>query len=236
MMPWLPPAKNALTPVVSLDNCNGCARCFDDCPFGAITMAPRSDGKTFSLEAVVDENHCVSCGICTGSCPTSTPFRRTSAIIPGIELPDHTVADLREKTLEASNSFGEGQRVVVYACNHCRADALEGSGAQVIRMPCVGMLPPAFIDFALSRDLADGVMLSGCAEGDCYYRLGDAWTNQRIAGERDPYLRKRVDRDRLKTSWLPIGSRKSRKKDLDAFTSWLEGLPAPLPKRRRDRE
>jgi quinol-cytochrome oxidoreductase complex cytochrome b subunit/ferredoxin len=236
MMPWLPPAKNALTPVVSLDNCNGCARCFDDCPFGAITMAPRSDGKTFALEAVVDENHCVSCGICTGSCPTSTPFRRTSAIIPGIELPDHTVADLREKTLEASNSFGEGQRVVVYACNHCRADALEGSGAQVIRMPCVGMLPPAFIDFALSRDLADGVMLSGCAEGDCYYRLGDAWTNQRIAGERDPYLRKRVDRDRLKTSWLPIGSRKSRKKDLDAFTSWLEGLPAPLPKRRRDRE
>jgi coenzyme F420-reducing hydrogenase delta subunit len=97
------------------------------------------------------------------------------------------------------------------------------------------MLPPAFIDFALSRDLADGVMLSGCAEGDCYYRLGDVWTNQRIDGERDPYLRKRVDRDRLETSWLHAGSTKRRKQDLEDFTTWLDGLPPKEPKRRRDR-
>jgi len=236
LMPWLPPAKTAWMPVVSLQNCNGCGRCFDDCPFGAISMEPRSDGASFALEAVVNVDHCVSCGICTGSCPTATPFRRTSAIVPGIELPDNTVADLREKTLAAGQQPGDGPRIIVYACDHCGAEKLAENGAQVITMPCVGMLPPAFIDFALSRDFADGVMLAGCAEGDCYYRLGDDWTNQRIDGIRDPYLRERVDRDRLETSWLPSGSSRRRERSLQDFRTWLEGLPPKEPKRRRNRD
>jgi coenzyme F420-reducing hydrogenase delta subunit/Pyruvate/2-oxoacid:ferredoxin oxidoreductase delta subunit len=236
LMPWLPPAKKIWTPVVSLQNCNGCGRCFDDCPFSAISMEPRSDGASFALEAVVDTNHCVSCGICTGSCPTATPFRRTSAIVPGIELPDNTIADLREKTMAAAQNFGDEARIIVYACDHSGTEKLRENGTQVITMPCVGMLPPSFIDFALSRDFADGVMLAGCAEGDCYYRLGDDWTNQRIDGKRDPYLRKRVDRDRLETSWLPAGSSRRRERDLQDFKTWLEGLPPKEPKRRRDRD
>ena len=236
LMPWLPPAKEVWTPVVSLQNCNGCGRCFDDCPFGAISMEPRSDGASFALEAVVDTDHCVSCGICTGSCPTATPFRRTSAIVPGIELPDNTIADLRERTMEAAQNFGDEARIIVYACDRCGAEKLRENGAQVITMPCVGMLPPAFIDFALSRDFANGVMLAGCAEGDCYYRLGDAWTNHRIDGKRDPYLRKRVDRDRLETSWLPTGSSRRRERDLQDFRTWLERLPPKEPKRRRNRD
>ena len=235
LMPWIPPARKAPITVVSLDNCNGCGRCFDDCPFSAITMEPRSDGATFAAEAVVNTNNCVSCGICTGSCPTATPFRRTSAIVAGIEMPDHTIADLREQTLAATARMNEGSRILVYACDHAGAEVLHGNGAKVITMPCIGMLPPAFIDFALSRDLADGVMLAGCAEGDCYYRLGDAWTNDRIAGKRDPFLRKRVDRGRLVLSWLPSRSRRRRAQALEDFAKRLKNLPPREPKRRRDR-
>lgn len=235
LLPRLQSPSQAWKPVVSLNNCNGCARCAEDCPYGAITMQPRSDGKSYALEALVDENRCVSCGICTGSCPTSVPFRRTSAIIPGIEMADHTVADLREKTLDATNSFGEGQRVLVYACDHCGAESLENTDARTVRVPCTGMLPPAFIDFVLSRDLADGVMLAGCAEGDCYFRLGDAWTNQRIDGERDPYLRKGTDLDRIETSWLPAASRKRRLRDLHDFSAWLATLPPREPRQKRNR-
>ena len=66
-------------------------------------------------------------------------------------------------------------------------------------MPCVAMAPPSLIDFILSRDLADGVAVAGCAESACYNRLGIKWTEQRFAGERDPYLRARVPRERIAT-------------------------------------
>lgn len=235
LMPWIPPAKPVPVAVVSLGNCNGCARCFDDCPFSAISMEPRSDGKAYATEAVVNPSNCTSCGICVGSCPTSTPFRRATAIVPGIELPGHPIAELRERTLQASASFGDSPRVLIYACDHSAASALASKNAQVIDMPCVAMLPPAFIDFVLSRGLADGVMLTGCAEGDCYYRLGDDWTRERVAGQRDPYLRKRVDRERLCLSWLPSGSTRRRTRALAEFAASLEKLPAATPTRRSDR-
>ena len=230
LMPWIPPAKPQPAAVVSLDNCNGCARCFDDCPFSAISMEPRSDGLAFTLEAVVSDDNCVSCGICAGACPTATPFRRASEIVPGIELPDHPIAGLRERTREASSRFTDGDRVLVYACDSAVGKALDGTDAQIISMPCVAMLPPSFIDFALSHDLADGVMLAGCADGDCYYRLGDIWTQQRVAGERDPYLRKRVPRERLCLSWLPKGSTRRRKQALVDFTESLSDVP-PMKRR-----
>ncbi len=200
LLPWIPPQKPEPAAVVDLDNCNGCGRCFDDCPYGAINMAPRSDGRPFDAEVIVDSDLCLNCGICAGSCPTSTPFRRARPITPGIELPNHRISDLRAKTLSKSEKFADGKRVLVYACSKADTKTLESDGAQVVTMPCIGMLPPSFIDFAISRELADDVVLAACSPGSCYYRLGIDWTQQRIAGERDPYLRKRVPRERLKLS------------------------------------
>ncbi|MDA0706345.1 MAG: hydrogenase iron-sulfur subunit [Proteobacteria bacterium] len=230
----MPPAKAASPAVVSLENCNGCARCFQDCPFSAITMAPRSDGQAYAVEAVVNIDNCVSCGICVGACPTATPFRRNSAIVPGIELPDFSIADLRKRTMAATADKQGNTRILVYACEHSGAESLQGPDATVITMPCVGMLPPSFIDFALSRSYADGVMLAGCAEGDCYYRLGNEWTQQRVDGTRDPYLRRRVARERLAVSWLP-GKSGRQKQVLAEFIARLRALPAPSKERRSDR-
>ena len=83
------------------------------------------------------------------------------------------------------------------------------------------MLPPAFIDFALARGHAHGVKIAGCAEGDCFQRLGNEWTIARMAGERDPYLRKRVDTRRLLLNWLPRDAGRRRARALDAFRSQL---------------
>ncbi len=217
LLPWLPPQKSAPAAVVDLANCNGCARCVDDCPFGAITMTPRSDGRAFEAEAVVNDAYCLSCGICAGACPTSMPFRRATPVEPGIELPNRTISGLRDRLLAASERFGSGPRVLVYACDSSGAEALGADGAQVVTMPCVGMLPPSFIDFTLSRDLADGVMVAGCQEGDCYFRLGDRWTSGRLAGTRDPFLRKRVPLERLRLSWRRSHQVAKRRADLVAF-------------------
>ena len=228
LLPWIPPLKPAPAAVVSLENCNGCARCFDDCPYGAIRMAPRSDGKNYDAQADVDPDQCMSCGLCVGSCPTATPFRRAGPIVPGIELPGYPVAAMRESTIAAASGFVRGRRILVYACSHSRAEMLQNDNVRVITLPCVPALPPAFIDFALSRNLADGVAISGCADGDCYFRLGGAWMQQRIDGKRDPFLRKRVDRERLRF-WQYRAGDPARQSALDDFAQALRRMPRNHP-------
>ena len=224
LLPWLPPAKREASAAVDLANCNGCARCFDDCPFGAIAMVPRSDGLAYDTEPVVNPNQCTSCGICAGACPTSTPFRRAGPLQPGIELPQQTIASLRDAIIADGLTAAASKRIVVFACDSGEADVLEGDGVRVIRMPCVGMLPPSFVDFALARGHADGVMIAGCAQGDCQHRLGNEWTAERMARRRDPYLRQRVDDRRLLLSWLPRGAIKRRQAALATFRAGLVEL------------
>jgi coenzyme F420-reducing hydrogenase delta subunit len=186
-------------------------------------MVPRSDGRAYDVEPIVSADNCLSCGICAGSCPTSTPFRRAKPIEPGIQLPQQTIAGLRDDLLAASERFTDGARIVVFGCKQSGSDAIHEANVEVISMPCTGMLPPSFIDFALSRDLADGVMVAGCAEGDCHYRLGNDWTLHRVAGQRDPYLRQRVPLERLRLSWLPVNAHKRRLDALRRFKIDLQG-------------
>ena len=223
LLPWLPPAGKRATARVDLAHCNGCARCFDDCPFGAITMVPRSDGSKYEIEPLVDTANCTSCGICAGSCPTSTPFRRTRPIVPGIELPDRTISDLRGQLLVPWSADFEGPRVFLFCCDHSNAERLADDGVRVIKLPCAGMLPPSFVDFALSRELADGVMISGCAENDCFHRLGNEWTTLRMRRQRDPQLRQRVPLDRLDLAWLPPLAHRRRAAKLSEFSERLRG-------------
>lgn len=200
--PWLPPGKKTQAAKVDLANCNGCQRCVEDCPFSAVQMMPRSDGRSYEEEAVVDPDLCVSCGICVGSCPTSTPFRSKSALIPGIDLPELPVADLKELIVAAAGSAGDGARVMCFACKDSQvAKKLKGDGEIVIEVKCMGQVPPSFLDFALSRGHADGVFLTACTVGGCRYRFGTDWTADRVARVRDPRLRKRVDVAKVAKSW-----------------------------------
>jgi len=225
MMPWIPPGKRVPVAVVHLDNCNGCSRCAADCPFSAIIMEPRSDGSAYEQEAVVDPDHCTSCGICVGACPTATPFRTKSELSPGIELPDHQIRELREKTIAVSNNLHGDDRVMVYGCEHSLNTAeMADTKVGVVTMPCIAMLPPSFIDFVLSRKLADGVFLTGCREGDCFYRLGIKWTDARIAGERDPRIRQRVNQERIGKYWAGLTRRAEFFRELTAFRMRLNKL------------
>lgn len=224
-LPWMPPFKRPAVARVDLANCNGCTRCAADCPYNAITMMPRSDGLPYAREAVVNPVSCVSCGICAGACPTSMPFRRASALIPGIDLPDLTMAELRDRVHAAGAGLTGGPRIMVFGCHHGIDVAGLGQGAVAgLGLPCIGMLPPAFIDYVLSRDLADGVFLTGCAEGNCIARFGVEWTEARLAGERDPQLRKRVPRERLARFWAARSQRPELERALADFAGQLAGL------------
>jgi ferredoxin/coenzyme F420-reducing hydrogenase delta subunit len=231
LVPWLPPLRKAAVAVVDLDNCNGCGRCAEDCPFDAISMGPRTDGAAYDAEPVVNAANCVSCGICAGACPTATPHRRATALAPGIELPGDPIAALRDRTRATGQALTGAQRVLVFGCEQARTTrGLAEPGVGVIVLPCVGMLPPAFIDWVLARDLADGVLVSGCAAGDCYQRLGDEWTRQRLARQRDPYLRARVPEERIGLCWAGSGDTSRPRQALQALR---DRLPTAPPVRRR---
>ncbi|HSG95721.1 MAG TPA: 4Fe-4S binding protein, partial [Afifellaceae bacterium] len=227
VMPWLPPLKRPRAAVVDLDHCNGCARCLDDCPYEAIRLVPRSDGLPFPNEVVVDPSLCVGCGICMGACPSSTPFRRSGDLVTGIDLPDLPLRELREKTIAAAATLQGPARILVVACDQ---GAAAGRAETTVFLPCVAMAPPSLIDYILSRDLADGVVIAGCAERACYNRLGVEWTKARVARERDPYLRRRVPRERLAMIWADRSERRRFEAELAAFADEVAKFPEAGPR------
>jgi len=198
LAPFIPRGKKRKVAEVFLDHCNGCKRCQADCPYNAIAMVERSDGKPFAEEAQVNPALCVSCGICVGSCPSSTPFRRSEELVTGIDMPDLPLREVRKLTNAAAGALEGDNRELVFACER---SSVSGKDKSVVTLPCVGMLPPSFIDYVLSRNMADKVVLKGCASGECFNRLGADWTDQRIERRRDPYLRERVPREKITWDW-----------------------------------
>ena len=195
-LPFLPHPAAAPIAVVDAANCNGCSRCHVDCPYEAITMAPHPDKPNHKI-AIVDADHCAGCGICAGACPSSTPFRSQERLVTGIDMPQQPVDVLRQQ-LEAKLEKLEGKtRLVVFGCDQgADVSALAARDTATLSLICTGMLPPSFIEYAL-RSGIDGVVISGCREGGCDFRLGMEWTHARLARQREPHLRNLVPLDRL---------------------------------------
>jgi quinol-cytochrome oxidoreductase complex cytochrome b subunit/coenzyme F420-reducing hydrogenase delta subunit len=218
LLPWLPARAEDNCAEVWLDECSGCALCVADCPYEALYMQPRSDGhRHFNGEVVVVADHCVGCGICVGSCPSSTPFRRTSELKTGIDLPGRSIQQLRSATLQALANLSGEAKVIVFGCDHgADLSELETDAVVTMKLPCIGALPPSFIDYAM-RNGADGVFLTGCRGGDCLHRFGNTWTEGRLDESREPHLRHWVPRQRLNYFWASSGDLDSLRCELKHF-------------------
>lgn len=224
-LPWLWPGRRTAVATVHLPDCTGCGFCAEDCPYAAIDMVPRTDGRALDLEARVDPALCVGCGICTGSCPSSSPFRRQEPLTSGIELPVPSMQAIK-LGLKAPEP-GDGPAILVVGCDHgARAARLAGPGITRLNLPCAGMLPPAAVDYALRSVGFDGVVISGCDGGDCMHRFGDRWTAARVARERPPMLRERVPRDRIVLSWNKAGENDALERDVAELQSRLAAASA----------
>ena len=232
--PWLPPLRRPVAARVDLANCNGCTRCVGDCPYNAITMRPRSDRQPFEAEAVVDPGYCVACGVCAGACPTSTPFRRMSELVPGIDVPDRSIASIRADTDREAARLAEGTRIMIFGCmNAGVAEACRSGAVGVVSLTCSGQLPPAFIDYVISRNLANGVIIAGCAENSCLNRRGGAWTTDRVERRRDPRLRERIPSERVKLVWAGRRGAARLQAEVESLVERLESLGPYRPVRDR---
>jgi quinol-cytochrome oxidoreductase complex cytochrome b subunit/coenzyme F420-reducing hydrogenase delta subunit/Pyruvate/2-oxoacid:ferredoxin oxidoreductase delta subunit len=224
-------ARRPAVAVVDLASCNGCARCFADCPYAAVTMQRRTDRKPLPLQAVVDPSLCAGCGICAGACPSSTPFRSMSELVSGIDLPASPMQTLRaaleselQRIARDSNHADARPRVVVIGCVPQNGgpdlSALADDRTATLPLLCAAQLPPSFIEYAL-RTGADGVLVTGCRDGGCAFRLGNRWTEERVAGARAPRLRASVPAERIRVDWVGRG-------DAPALTASLQSFRADL--------
>ncbi|MDT8376516.1 MAG: hydrogenase iron-sulfur subunit [Mariprofundaceae bacterium] len=226
LLPWLPPKKRDPAAVVDLSTCSGCNLCVLDCPYEAIRLEPRSDGNTrYTQEARVIADKCVSCGICTGSCPYSVPFRHTDKLVSAIEMPHFGIQKLRNDVDEAMQQPGE-QKIFVFGCSHGvgkHVTGLDKPDVVGVNVECSGMLPPTFVDYAL-RQGAAGVVVTGCRDGDCYHRLGNQFTGERLNRERKPELSHKVAPERVRFVMGAEADKAKLDEEIEAFHSALAKL------------
>ena len=172
--------RRAVPAVVDPQKCNACRQCIEDCPYGAIALVPRSDGKPFTGQAEVIPSKCVGCGVCAGSCNSA-----------GIGLPWLGAVDQRH-TIDGWLREETDRRHVAFLCAESAAHGLDHDpvsgtssalpGYRVVGVPCVGWVHTLTIERALRRG-AGGVLLVGCGTS-CCYREGVNLAEERLAGGR----------------------------------------------------
>ena len=90
----------------------------------------------------------------------------------------------------------------------------------VIELTCSGMIQPVMLEEAFKQG-AEGVFVMGCQIGDCHFREGNKWCQERLLGQRPPNIKKTVDKNKVRGYWL---AKCDYKKFLDKVSKFEEEL------------
>lgn len=160
---------------VSVDEslCSGCGICVMTCPYEAPHLVEKEVDGVMDRLSDVDANRCMGCGICVAACPMGAISR------PGVSN-----AEVRAQiSIPKSNG---APRMVAFVCDwSLRADAdvalLESypENVRVIHIPCTGRIDPEMALLALHSEI-DGVLVCGCAPGECHYKRGTVVSSCKI--------------------------------------------------------
>lgn len=150
---------------VDEDLCSGCGICVMVCPYEAPHLIDKEVNGEMDRFSEVDTNKCMGCGTCVAACPLgaiSRPGVGNAEILPQLEI---------IKTDDAP-------RMIVFVCDWSLRAAedmtlLESypDNVRVVHIPCTGRIDPEMALRAL-RSGIDGVLVCGCAPGECHYKRG----------------------------------------------------------------
>lgn len=152
---------------VNEDDCIGCGLCVRGCPYNAIELVEREDGKV----AKVIPAACKGCGVCNAVCPTWA-----------ISL-NHYNDDQIYSQIDAAYSVPVDEskpKILSFLCNWCGYAAADlagvsriqyASNTRVIRLLCTGRVHPKFVYDAFLKGM-DAVLIVGCHTEDCHYISG----------------------------------------------------------------
>jgi ferredoxin/coenzyme F420-reducing hydrogenase delta subunit len=217
-VPWLTrPRTRELPAPATVDErtCTGCEQCVHDCPYDAIDMVARTDGRE-GFVARVTTGLCTSCGICIASCP---PMAISALGFSARDQLAETRAFLAEHRPGAKD-------LVIVGCSWsgARAEAAR-SGAKFLSVPCIGAMHSSTVEVLL-RGGAGGVLVAGCPEHDGRTREGVTWTEERLFQGRLADLKPRVDRSRIRLVQATLGEHVLLHESVRAFIAEIEALAA----------
>ncbi|MCS7139678.1 MAG: hydrogenase iron-sulfur subunit [Candidatus Nezhaarchaeota archaeon] len=157
-------------PTIDKSRCKLCFNCVGACPFGAL-KAGRGEIEVYDVA-------CRGCGSCLAACPAG-------ALIPPGYLTNEQISAMLKALLLSKSEY---PLIVAFTCMWCSYAAADNAGlnkiayptnVRVIRVPCSARVSPDHILEALKLG-ADGVMILGCYEQDCHYRVGRLKANERV--------------------------------------------------------
>lgn len=233
-VPWLLRRRRAgvYQAVVEISRCHACTQCAQDCPFDAITMVARTDGKPFRSQAFVDPSRCVGCGVCAGSCDSE------GIVLPWFNTHPEESRIEAEIMRERANSGP--------ACVAFIAGDIDRGGRffatrwrdwlphyQIHVVPTASWVRPKFIEHLLSRGVP-GVLIVRDARVEAAARDGNRWVLARLAGERKPHYRR--ERAGGSAAWQVVNFDPARPEELSRAANRLRSGatrdPSPPPRQR----
>lgn len=228
-VPWLTRADQAsvLAPsYVNPRHCTGCEQCYHDCPYEAIRMVARDDGRA-GFVGFVDPAKCVSCGICAGSCaPMGVgPEGRTGR---------DQLAEVKEFIERVKPTESD---VVLVGCANSAAGrgVNDVAGSPVFNISCAGSMHTSVVEY-LVRAGAGGVMVVACPPRDCWNREGVTWLEERLYNQREAELKDRVDRRRVRVVYSAEQEVGGLKRQIELFRAQTHTLERALAERTIDLE
>jgi len=200
--------------IVHEKSCTGCTSCYNDCPFDAIDMVPRTLGGGSELVAKVTPDRCVSCGICSAACDPM-----------GVGPAGRTGRDqikLLEKLLSLRPETKKG--ILVMGCQQSiqwPKKYLKNSDYIFYHLHCVGGLHVGNIEYALKKGIR-GVFIISCPERNCSNREGPKWLRARLYENHESSLNPMIDKNLIRLIHLGASETMEATRKLDEFSKELK--------------
>jgi heterodisulfide reductase subunit C len=208
--------------------CSGCGICVMVCPYEAPALVEKAVDGQMDCVSEVDANKCMGCGVCVAACPLGAIAR------PGVSNAE-IVAQI---PLGRDLTTVEGPKLVTFVCDWClRADSdvavLESypENVRVIHIPCTGRIDPEMALRAL-RSGIDGVLVCGCAPGECHYKRGTYVSSCKIGllGRMLDQMSAHAGFGSGRVRFVQIGTQERGRirAEVDSMLAYLESIVMPV--------